>query len=91
MPDQAPCFGWRLWRATLRATPVLTVAPRPGFQPFRSDSSGANGLGVAAVCPDPFAPDESDRKGWKPGRGATVKTGVARKVARHKRHPKHGA
>ena len=30
-----------------------------------------------------------DRPGWKPGRGATTKTGPARKVARHKRHPRH--
>ena len=32
-----------------------------------------------------------DRPGWKPGRGATTKTGPARKVARHKRHPRHPA
>jgi hypothetical protein len=43
------------------------------------------------ATPNPFAPDESDRQGWKPGRGATTKTGTAHKVARHKRHPKHGA
>jgi rRNA-processing protein FCF1 len=36
--------------------------------------------------------DEADhRPGWKPGRGATTKTGPARKVARHKRHPRHDA
>lgn len=29
-----------------------------------------------------------DRPGWKPGRGATAKIGTARKVARHKRHPR---
>jgi hypothetical protein len=34
---------------------------------------------------------EEDRPGWKPGRGATSKTGTARKVARHKRHPRMGA
>jgi rRNA-processing protein FCF1 len=35
--------------------------------------------------------DRDDRPGWKPGRGATTKTGPARRVARHKRHPRHGA
>jgi rRNA-processing protein FCF1 len=47
------------------------------------------GSGHTTATPNPFAPDESDRKGWKPGRGATTKTGTAHKVARHKRHPKH--
>jgi rRNA-processing protein FCF1 len=32
-----------------------------------------------------------DRPGWKPGRGATTKTGPAHRVARHRRHPRHGA
>jgi len=49
------------------------------------------GSGHTVASPNPFAPDEPDRKGWKPGRGATTKTGTAHKVARHKRHPKHGA
>ena len=33
---------------------------------------------------------DEDRRGWKPGRGATAKTGPAKKVARHKRHPRMG-
>lgn len=42
--------------------------------------------------PNPSLPaDEGDRPGWKPGRGATAKTGPAHKLARHKRHPQHGA
>jgi rRNA-processing protein FCF1 len=32
--------------------------------------------------------DGPDRPGWKPGRGATAKVGPARRVARHKRHPR---
>jgi hypothetical protein len=31
-----------------------------------------------------------ERPPWKPGRGATSKRGSARKVARHKRHPRAG-
>jgi len=33
--------------------------------------------------------DDDDRPGWKPGRGATSKTGTPHKVARHRRHPRH--
>jgi hypothetical protein len=34
--------------------------------------------------------DESaEQRGWRPGRGATAKTGTAHKVARHRRHPRH--
>jgi rRNA-processing protein FCF1 len=36
-------------------------------------------------------PRDDDRKPWKPGRGATAKTGAPKKVARHKRHPRAGA
>jgi hypothetical protein len=33
--------------------------------------------------------DEADaRPGWKPGRGATAKTGTPKRVARHRRHPR---
>jgi hypothetical protein len=32
--------------------------------------------------------DEPDRPRWSPGRGATTKTGPARKVPRHRRHPR---
>jgi rRNA-processing protein FCF1 len=33
--------------------------------------------------------DEADeRPGWKPGRGATAKTGTPKRVARHHRHPR---
>ena len=31
---------------------------------------------------------DEDRRGWKPGRGATAKSGTPNKVARHKRHPR---
>jgi hypothetical protein len=48
----------------------------------------------AGANPNPGSPgggNDDDRPGWKPGRGATTKTGPARKVARHKRHPRHDA
>ena len=40
--------------------------------------------------PNPPGRDDDERPGWKPGRGATQKTGSPRKVARHKRHPRMG-
>ncbi len=35
--------------------------------------------------------EDDDKPRWKPGRGATTKTGPARRVARHKRHPRRTA
>jgi len=48
------------------------------------------GMGPGGNGPN-AAGREDDRPGWKPGRGATSKTGAPRKVARHKRHPRMGA
>lgn len=57
-----------------RRTPIGTGrAPAP--------SPGRGGAGGKDEGPD--------RPGWRPGRGATAKTGAAHKVARHRRHPKH--
>jgi hypothetical protein len=46
--------------------------------------------GAAGTSPGAPVPEDDDRPRWKPGRGATAKTGPAHKVARHKRHPRHG-
>ncbi len=44
---------------------------------------GSAGVGAAS------GKDEADaRPGWKPGRGATAKTGTPKRVARHRRHPR---
>lgn len=50
--------------------------------------AGASPTGVSTAGANALARDE-DRPGWKPGRGATSKTGPAHKVPRHRRHPKH--
>ena len=85
----------RLESRGVRTRPTQWLLNRMDMPRLASPAPGNRrptiGSGHTAATPNPFAPDESDRKGWKPGRGATVKTGVARKVARHKRHPKHGA
>lgn len=59
---------------------------------------GSRGAGIGAGRPPhPAAPapgrdpdgGREDRPAWRPGRGATAKTGTARRVARHRRHPRH--
>ncbi len=61
-------------------------APVPGTRGTRGASIGA-GRSPSRGVMDGQAGDEN-RQAWKPGRGATSKTGPARKVARHKRHPR---
>ncbi len=72
---------WLLGRLAL---PVMASAA-PGNR--RPPSIGAGASGPRGSHGD----EDGDRPGWKPGRGATTKTGPARKVARHKRHPRHPA
>jgi rRNA-processing protein FCF1 len=55
----------------------------------RRPALGTGGAGGATPGVDRES-DRDDRPGWKPGRGATAKAGPAHKVARHRRHPKHG-
>ena len=58
------------------------IRPAGGWRDARSESGGGPGPAGAKE-------EEDVRVGWKPGRGATAKTGTPHKVARHKRHPKH--
>jgi hypothetical protein len=67
--------------------PVLH-SPGPGN---RHPTIGAGRPPADSGSGSPGREDEEPRQGWKPGRGATSKTGSARKVARHKRHPRAGA
>ncbi len=48
---------------------------------------GSTGAGLGGPT---GAGEDDERPRWKPGRGATTKTGPARRVARHKRHPRPG-
>jgi len=71
------------------------AAPAPGGGGTGARSRGA-AIGAGRPPGGPSAgpgasPADEDRRGWKPGRGATAKTGTPRKVARHKRHPKAGS
>ena len=71
------------WLMNRLDLPVLaSAAPGNKRAPIGNASSPASPGGDG---------DEDHRPGWKPGRGATTKTGPARRVARHKRHPRHEA
>lgn len=75
--------AWLLGRMQVAAVAPAAGRRRPSIgggrppQPSSGSTSGA----------DRDAAD--DRPGWRPGRGATAKTGAPHKVARHRRHPRH--
>lgn len=77
-------LAWLLGRLEI---PVL-AAPAPGN---RKPQIGAGRPATGAGTGAPGRDDEAPKAGWKPGRGATSKSGPARKVARHKRHPRAGS
>ncbi len=85
----------RLEARGVRTRPTQWLLNRLDLPRLASPAAGNRrptiGTGHTVATPGPSGPDEVERKGWKPGRGATAKTGTAHKVARHKRHPKHGA
>ncbi len=64
--------------------------PAPAHRPSGSGGGTPRAASIGQGRP-PRARDTGDgddRPAWKPGRGATAKTGTPRKVARHKRHPR---
>ncbi len=79
-----------------RTVPLQWLIERMGLPVLQSPAAGNRrapvGFGTGPGGNGPNAVGrEDDRPGWKPGRGATSKTGAPRKVARHKRHPRMGA
>jgi hypothetical protein len=64
--------------------------PAPAHRPSASGGSTARATPIGQGRPPGGRATGAgdDRLGWKPGRGATAKTGTPRKVARHKRHPR---
>ncbi len=94
---------WLLGRLEM---PFLSSASPGNKRPPVGLGSGPSARGRGGPAPGgrgpgaPYGPggpgeldddDRAGRRGWKPGRGATTKTGPAHRVARHKRHPRHGA
>ena len=60
---------------------------------YRGSGGGSPSIGAGrppVTWAQPGSEDDA-RRGWRPGRGATSKTGTPNKVARHKRHPRPGA
>ncbi len=82
----------RLQLQGVRSMPVVWLTNRFDMPRLSAPAPGNRrptlGAGRPAAVDGQFEPVE--RPGWKPGRGATAKTGPAHKVARHKRHPRHG-
>jgi rRNA-processing protein FCF1 len=78
---------WLLARLDL---PVL-AAPAPGNRRPAAGGAGSIRAGTGAgpgAGPGAARDPEDERRPWSPGRGATAKRGPARKVARHRRHPR---
>jgi rRNA-processing protein FCF1 len=75
------------WLVDRMGLPVLQSAAAGNKRPTIGSGAGAAGAGG----PNPAGRDDDDRPRWKPGRGATSKAGPAKRVARHKRHPRMGA
>ena len=93
----------RLLALGVRSVPLVWLTNRLDMPRLSSPASGNRRATLGAGTPAGAAPggatgsspgapvrDEDDRPRWKPGRGATAKTGPAHKVARHKRHPRQG-
>ncbi len=85
------------WLLTRLDMPVLASPAAGNRRPPKATPSAGIGAGGGAGDTgsgrgrDGEGRDGEDRPRWKPGRGATTKTGPARRVARHKRHPRAGA
>jgi hypothetical protein len=62
--------------------------PAPSTRGATHRKAPTIGQGRPSAATAPAGGDADERKPWKPGRGATAKTGTPRKVARHKRHPR---
>jgi rRNA-processing protein FCF1 len=59
----------------------------PGSTPKKAPTIGHGKPPAAASAAT--RDEATERTGWNPGRGATAKAGPARRVARHKRHPRN--
>lgn len=83
----------RLQLQGVRSMPVVWLTNRFDMPRLSAPAPGNRrptlGAGQPAGGEGQF--ETPERPGWKPGRGATSKTGPAHKIARHKRHPRHDA
>lgn len=82
---------FRLLAVGVRTVPLVWLTDRLNLPRLASPAPGNRrpptiGSGAAPSAPDRDGPE---RPAWKPGRGATAKSGPAHKVARHRRHPRH--
>lgn len=82
----------RLQLQGVRSLPVVWLTNRLDMPRLASPAPGNRRptLGAGQPAGTDGQPEPDERAGWKPGRGATSKTGPAHKIARHKRHPRRG-
>jgi rRNA-processing protein FCF1 len=83
--DRVTAKGGRAVPLEWLTTRLDLPRPEPGAPGRKPATIGA---GRPKTPPIPERDADADRPGWKPGRGATAKTGPAHRVARHKRHPR---
>ena len=84
----------RLESRGVRSRPVVWLTNRLDMPRLSSPAAGNRRPPIGAGLlggPGGMEAGDADRRGWRPGRGATTKTGPAHKIARHKRHPRHPA
>ena len=83
----------RLDARGVRSRPVVWLTNRLDMPRLSSPAPGNRrppiGAGVSGLPGGGDDDGDAGRRGWRPGRGATTKTGPAHKIARHKRHPRH--
>jgi rRNA-processing protein FCF1 len=84
----------RLLALGVRSVPLAWLVNRLDMPRLASPASGNRRATLGAGTPAGTVggrDEDADRPGWKPGRGATAKSGPAHRVARHRRHPRHPA
>jgi rRNA-processing protein FCF1 len=82
---------FRLESRGVRTVPLVWLTNRLDMPKLSSPAAGNRRptLGAGRPATQPGAVEEPERAGWKPGRGATSKTGPAHKIPRHRRHPRN--
>ncbi len=81
--------AWLLGRMNVPVAAPVAGQRRPSIGAGRRPAGPAGGAGGAGTTLGAPGGDDDDARRWRPGRGATSKSGPAHKIARHRRHPRH--
>jgi rRNA-processing protein FCF1 len=82
---------FRLESRGVRTVPLVWLTNRLDMPKLSAAAAGNRRptLGGSRPATPPGAVEAPERAGWRPGRGATAKTGPAHKIPRHRRHPRN--